>query len=234
MTYLLDVPGDVTGTPEKEGGVEGDTITFTLDGRTVAATPWHSGTNTRLDFHAYGITLLPGWNLVSFHLQPVSTAITDVLAGLSDQYDLVYTWNAPSQAWLKHDNIPMSSDSLTTLDETMGFWIHITTTAQMLGVAGRLPTTTPISLSAADAGWNLIGYPSVATRNLPEALSEHGVGEDFTLVYAYRAIDTADPWKLYDHNAPVWSNDLSALAPDGGYWVQVTVTHTLTVAYPAP
>jgi hypothetical protein len=231
LTYKLDVPGDVVGTPEKEGGVEGDTITFSLNGRTVAAALWHSGTNTRLDFHSYGMSLLPGWNLVSFNLQPVSTAITDMLAGLSDQYDLVYAWDAPSQVWLKHDDIPMSSDTLNTLDETMGFWIHITTTAQTLSVAGSVPVMTSINLSAAGSGWNLIGYPSSESRNLPEALSGHGVGTDFSLVYAYRAADTADPWKLYDRGAPVWSNDLLALAPDGGYWVQVSVTHTLTVTY---
>ncbi len=233
LTYKLDVPGDVEGTSEKEGGVEGDTITFTLNSRTVATAPWHSGTNTRLDLHSYGITLQPGWNLVSFNLQPVSTAITDVMSSLAGAYDLVYAWDAPSQNWLKYDDIPMSSDTLNTLDETMGFWIHITTTAQMLSVAGRLPTTTSILLSAAGSGWNLISYPSVASRDLPEALSAHGVGTDFSLVYAYRAIDTSDPWKLYDRSAPVWSNSLSALAPDGGYWVQVSAPHTLTVDYDA-
>lgn len=174
------------------------------------------------------------WNLVSFNLRPVSTAITDVLSGLVGTYDLAYAWNGQGQGWLKYDNIPMSSDTLNTLDETMGFWIHTMSTAQTLSVAGNVPTITQINLSAAGLGWNLIGYPSVASRNLPDALSDHGVGTDFSLVYAYQATDTADPWKLFDRTAPIWSNDLFALSPDLGYWVQVSVTHTLTVTYPAP
>jgi hypothetical protein len=35
------------------------------------------------------ISLVPGWNLVSFNLHPASTAITDVLGSLDSNYDLV-------------------------------------------------------------------------------------------------------------------------------------------------
>jgi hypothetical protein len=229
LTYQIDVPGDVSGTPEKEGGVEGEVITFTIGSRVVATSEWHSGTNTRLDFHSHSVTLQPGWNLVSFNLRPVSTAITDVLSGLVGTYDLVYAWNLPG--WLKYDNIPMSTDTLNTLDETTGFWIHITgTQALTLTVFGSLPTTTSIGLST---GWNLVGYPSAVNRALPGALSDHGVGTNFTLVYAYHAND-ADQWKLFDPAAPVWTNDLTALSPGWGYWVQVSVTHDWHVEYALP
>jgi hypothetical protein len=49
--YAFNVPGDLPGTPGKEGGVDGDTITFKIDGRIVGKGTWLSGTNNRLDFH---------------------------------------------------------------------------------------------------------------------------------------------------------------------------------------
>jgi hypothetical protein len=227
LAYQIDVPGDVSGTPEKEGGAEGDVITFTIGSRIVATANWHSGTNTRLDFHSHSVTLQPGWNLVSFSLRPVSTAITDVLSSLAGHYDLAYAWNAPGQDWLKYDDIAMSTDTLSRVDETLGFWIHITTTAHSLTVYGQVPATTEITLSGAGSGWNLVGYPSQATRALPGALGS----VPFSLVYAYHA-DDADPWKLFDHNGPPFVNDLSVLSPGWGYWIQTPITNTWTIAYP--
>ena len=229
LAYQIDVPGDVNGTPEKEGGAEGEVITFTIGSRLVATGVWHSGSNTRLDFHSTSIPLQPGWNLVSFNLRPVSTAITDVLSSLAGQYDLAYAWNAPGQGWLKYDDIAMSGDTLSRVDETLGFWIHITTTAQSLTVYGQVPAATEITLSGAGSGWNLVGYPSQATRALPGALGS----VPFSLVYAYHAND-ADPWKLFDHNGPPFVNDLSVLSPGWGYWIQTTITGTWTVTYPDP
>ena len=91
-------------------------------------------------------------------------------------------------------------NTLRNLDETMGFWIHMTA-ADTLDVVGTAPTTTNIALLDNAGGWNLVAYPSVADRQLPAALSDHGVGTDFSLVYAYHANDTADPWKLFDPTA---------------------------------
>ena len=229
LTYQIDVPGDVTGTPEKEGGVEGEVITFTIGSHIVATGVWHSGTNTRLDFHSSSVALQPGWNLVSFNVIPVSRAITDVLSSLAGHYDLAYAWNAPGQTWLKYDDIAMSTDTLSHVDETLGFWIHITTTAQSLTVYGQVPATTNITLSGAGSGWNLVGYPSAINRTVSAALT----GIDFSLVYAYHAND-ADPWKLFDHNGPPFVNDLSALTPGWGYWIQTPITSTWTINYSTP
>jgi hypothetical protein len=232
LTYQIDVPGDVSGTPDKEGGAEGDVITFTIGSRVVATGVWQSGTNTRLDFNSHSVTLQPGWNLVSFNLRPVSEAITDVLSSLAGDYDLVYAWSAPGQTWLKYDDIALSGDTLSRVDETLGFWIHITTTAQTLTVYGQVPATSDITLSGVGSGWNLVGYPSSVNRTLPEALSDHGVGA-FTLVYAYRPSDLIDPWKLFDR-AATYSNDLTELAPGWGYWIQTPITNTWMVRYANP
>jgi len=48
--YSLDVPGDEPETPDKEGGVPGDTVVFHIGTQVADQTaPWQSGTNVELD-----------------------------------------------------------------------------------------------------------------------------------------------------------------------------------------
>jgi hypothetical protein len=176
---------------------------------------------------------VPGWNLVSFNVKPASTAIATVLSSIADKYDLVYAWDAgaASNNWMKYSpTAPEYSNSLNNLDEKMGFWIHMTA-AGTLNVVGSVPVTTTISLLTAGGGWNLVGYPSSVDRDLPAALSDNGVGADFSLIYAYHASETTDPWKLFSLTAPVWANDLTKLSPGWGYWVKVSTDHTWSVKY---
>ncbi len=176
----------------------------------------------------HSITLVAGWNLVSFNLIPVDPAIAEVLSSITGDFDLVYAWDAAgghtgSGNWLKYDDVPGSPDTLLSLTENMGFWIHITDPAGVtLNVSGSIPTTTNISLYDDVGGWNLAGYPSESSLAMPGALTDHGViADNYNLVYAYHAADTADPWKLYDKNAPAWANDLTELSPGWGYWIYV-------------
>ncbi|MBI5965683.1 MAG: hypothetical protein HY863_19575, partial [Chloroflexi bacterium] len=172
------------------------------------------------------------WNLISFSLNPENTDVATVLSSIDGNYDLIYAWDASSASdnWLMYDpNVPPFLNSLDHLDGTMGFWIHMTA-ADTLEVTGIVPVTTNINLYTNAGGWNLVAYPSGVNRSLPEALSDHGVGTDFSLVYAYYAND-AVPWKLFDMNLPPFLNDLNELTPGWGYWVKVSVNHTWTVRY---
>jgi VCBS repeat-containing protein len=205
------------------------------DGNFVTAT-----TSVTITPLTHSITLVPGWNLVSFNVHPTSTAIANVLASIEGSYDLVYAWDgtgahSSSGNWLKYDNIVYSPDTLATLDEGMGFWIHMTA-ANVLVVSGSIPTTTNITLSDNAGGWNLVGFPSAANGTLPAILSNNGVGTDFTLIYAYHAEEAGgDPWKLYDLTNPYPTlNEMSALTAGWGYWIKVTGDHTWTVQYVAP
>jgi len=172
------------------------------------------------------ISLVAGWNLVSFNLMPTDTAIATVLSSIAGNYDLVYVWDAQASNWLKYAPNVGYGDTLTELDQTNGFWIRMTA-ADALVVSGTIPSTTDIPLFT---GWNMVGYPSADPLTLPGAFSEHGVGTDFSLVYAYHAADTSDVWKKYDRTAPI-GNDLLELGPGYGYWVQVSANHTWVVGY---
>ncbi len=228
LVYTMDIPGN-TGSGPKDGGIEGDIVTFMIAGRVVATGVWHSGTNVELNFHppqalpggpyngdagvpvnfsgnandwgsdattyewdwdndgaydetgqnpshtwntagnytvglrvtdaqggegaatttievivtAHSIDLVAGWNLVSFHVHPADTATASVLDSIAGNYDLVYAWDAAgghpgSGNWVKYDPNVGFGNTLTALDETMGFWIHMTT-ADTLVVQGSAP-----------------------------------------------------------------------------------------------
>ncbi len=181
----------------------------------------------------HNISLQAGWNLVSFNLHPASTAIADVLASVNGNWDVVYAWDATGGHsgdgnWLSCDTIPQTLDTLNTLDETTGFWIHMTA-ADTLEIRGTFAASN-ITLHTAAGGWNLVGYPSASNGAMPTILTTHGV-TDYTFVYSYQAVDTADPWKLYDTTGPGYANDLTTLRPGYGYWIYVDANNTWAVPY---
>jgi hypothetical protein len=173
-------------------------------------------------------------------VHPLDTSIATVLSSVAGHYDLVYAWDATgvhsgaSGNWMKYDpTAPPYTNTLDNLDEKMGFWIHMTST-RTVNVVGSVPASTNITLLDDVGGWNLVAYPSAASHALPEALRDHGVGTDFSLIFSYRAADTLDPWKLYDRLAPAYANDLTQVAPGWGYWVMVSADHMWDVPYAAP
>ena len=185
----------------------------------------------------HSIPLVVGWNLISFNVHPDNTAIATVLASIAGNYNLVYAWDATgahsaSGNWMKYapPPAPPFANTLSNLDETMGFWIRMTA-ADTLEVTGTVPVTTNINLSVNAGGWNLVAYPSGENRSLPAALSNYGVGTDFSLVYAFHADDVPDPWKLFNRTGPPFANDLTQLTPGWGYWIKISVNHTWSVTY---
>jgi hypothetical protein len=230
--YALNVPGDdLSTTGVVEGCTSGQTITFKI-GQLVAnqTWSWSAGSNIQLNLTATGLpsqslSLVAGWNLVSFRLHPMDTSITSVLSSLGDQYSLVYAWDAANGKWLIYDPTLGALNDLNTLDETMGFWIKMKS-AQTLTVSGSVTASTSISLKA---GWNLVGYPSAVNGPLAAVLTDHGVGTDFSLVYAYHANEGSAAWKLFDRSGNPLLNDLTELSPGWGYWVKASAARTWTV-----
>lgn len=165
-----------------------------------------------------------GWNMVSINLTPGSSAIADVLASISGKYDLVYAYQ--SGTWRSYT--PGVGGDLTTIDPSMGLWIHVTQNCT-LTVTGTPPTSTTISLSSANGGWNLIGWPSNDTRSVATALA--GIAGNYDMVYQYVASDTADPWKIYNPAAPSYANDLTNLSPGTACWIKMNANRNLTVDY---
>jgi hypothetical protein len=174
----------------------------------------------------FDLPLVTGWNLVSFTAHPSNTDIQNVLSPIAGNYDLVYSWNGATQAWMKYDPLVPYGASLNQIDEQMSFWIRMASD-QTLSVAGLTPGTSNIPLHA---GWNMVGFPAFANSILPNAFSLHGLGSDPFLVFSYRASDS-DHWKLFDSLTPIYSNDLIEMVPGWGYWVKPATSNTWVVEY---
>jgi hypothetical protein len=108
------------------------------------------------------IQLKPGWNLVSFPYIVPDTSLESVLSFLDGKYDSVqyYDSSDANDPWKQyHVSKPSHMNDLSHLDNTMGFWIHITDPfGADLVVDGDEPTgyvETPLF-----PGWNLVSYPS--------------------------------------------------------------------------
>jgi CSLREA domain-containing protein len=173
----------------------------------------------------YSVPLVTGWNLVSTRLHPVDTSISSVLSSISGQYSLVYAWDAANSKWLIYDPSLGALNDLNSLDERLGFWIKVSSNPTLV-VSGRIPVNPSITLKD---GWNLVGYPSATNAALPDVLSNHGVGTDFSLVYAYHASDGSVAWKLYDRTGNPLLNDLTELSPGWGYWIKASADHAWSV-----
>ena len=94
----------------------------------------------------HNISLAAGWNLVSFKVHPSNTAIASVLASVAGNYSLVFAWDTSVAGgqWLKYDpNGPGYQNTLSDLDETLGFWIKVNAVGT-LAVSGSDPGTSNI------------------------------------------------------------------------------------------
>jgi hypothetical protein len=153
-----------------------------------------------------------GWNLFSTPLVQNDTSISEVLKSIDGNYNIIQSYDSKNGIWRS------SSMSLTNINRTMGLWIHMKNVCN-LSVVGVLPESTDIALYE---GWNLVGYPSLKTRNLNDALS----GINWQAVQHYYAFDGNDPWKHNSTKKPDRLNDLKEMQPGRGYWVYVTINDT--------
>ena len=95
----------------------------------------------------------------------------------------------------------------------MGFWINITEPNVTFTVEGMVPTSPGIPLFA---GWNLVGYPSLNTETVANAL--WGTGADRVMV-----CDTGEPYNIREVG-PAY-----IMQPGEGYWIHVPADSVWTV-----
>ncbi len=178
--------------------------------RAIDVDGWND-TNTNI-VGKYMIQLKAGWNLFSIPLAQNDTNISEVLKSIDGDYDVVKWYDSKDGVW--HS----SSNDLTDINRTMGLWTYMNNKCN-LSVVGAVPDSTDIAMYE---GWNLVGYPSLETRNLSDALS----GVNWESVWHYDAFDVYDPWKHNHTSKPYRMNDLEEMKPGFGYWVYVTINNT--------
>jgi hypothetical protein len=166
---------------------------------------------------SYPITLVAGWNLVSFPLIPGTTTTATLMAPLGARVQIV--WGYEGVAWKSWAPLPMGG-LLTTMRDGLGYWINITAgTPVTLTISGTeilAPPATPPSYSVVTA-WNLIGFKSVTS--LPHAQYLNSVAGNYSQILTYDRVTG-----VYPNIYPVGNGILS---PGIGYWLHMRVAGTI-------
>lgn len=179
-----------------------------------------------LKFSLSRLYLKTGWNLVALPFLNGDSSTAGIFSPLSGDYERIYAYKGCDlpDPWKMHDPLaPSWANDLKTISPDLGIWVKMKKAAS-LPISGDLPSSLGIPLCK---GWNLIGYPGERAQPVTEALSS--ISGKYERVYAYRAEDAADPWKMHDPLAPTWANDLIVLESGWGYWIKVKENCTLIV-----
>jgi parallel beta-helix repeat protein len=141
--------------------------------------------------------LKQGWNLISVPLIQKEDNITKVLEMIHGYYDAVqwYDSNDTDDPW-KHNKVgkPNAND-LFQLNESMGFWVHITKAGDTIFVynGSRPSQNRTIQLYP---GWNMVGYPSETSYNRTDGLNTIDYGSQVDMIIWYDADSQA--WHRLD------------------------------------
>ncbi len=138
--------------------------------------------------------LKQGWNLISVPLIQKEQNLIKVLEMIDGYYDAVQWFdNSDRNDQWKHYKVgkPFGND-LSKINETMGFWIHITQPGDTIFLYnGTQPTsnqTIPLH-----PGWNLVGYPSLTSYNRTEGLNNLTFDTHVDSIWTYNA--ATQKWK---------------------------------------
>jgi hypothetical protein len=155
----------------------------------------------------YNITLNEGWNLISTPLIQRDESIDKVLENITGKWDYIQAYDSINGTWLSNATFkPDQLNDLKSLNHKMAFWINITEPGgTVLTVSGPIPDSTSINLYA---GWNLVGYPSLTTETVANAL--WGTGAD-----KVEKFDALAPYRISEVG-PTY-----VMKPGEGYWIHV-------------
>jgi hypothetical protein len=155
-------------------------------------------------------TLREGWNLVSIPLIPDITSLDYILESISGKYDAVQWYNSSdsNDPW-KHYKVgkPFGND-IIPLNETMGFWIHITEPCKTMFIYnGTQPSSN--QFIPLKKGWNMVGYPSLTNHNRTVGLNQLKFGVD------------VDAVQWFDSSTKSWHDmgENDSFEIGRGYWI---------------
>ena len=171
------------------------------------------------------LSLHPGWNLISFNLQPMSgtvpiTRVHEVLAPIDGAYDAVLTYDGGARSY--YPSLPPELNDLKELDPYHGYWIRMTRAATLILEGMQVPVTTTLALRQ---GWNLVSYLPESDITVTDALAS--IAEKYSAVLGFHEGAAVS----YYPSLPPELNDLKCLRPGHGYWIHMKEAGTLV--YPA-
>jgi len=160
-------------------------------------------------------SLKPGWNMVSLQLDPSDPATASVLNPILDKVSSIWAYDALSENWIFYDKngLPLLND-LNELHSNVGYWIKMDEAASFPIRNGSL-FENGVQLTA---GWNLVGFNSISTVPLAEAISS--ISGSLNSIWTFD-VDTSS-WIFYNQNGIPFLNTLSVIKPGVSYWVNVS------------
>jgi hypothetical protein len=155
-----------------------------------------------------------GWNLISTPFIQPSTQLDDVLSQLKGSYKAVMRYNTTdlNDQWKNYLSVkPSHMNDLKTIDHTMGFWIYITESEDIVfDYSGIVPTQNQtINLCK---GWNMVGYPSLSDKNRTQALNNLTFGQEIDAIWTYNV--GAQKWEEVGED--------NYFLVGKGYWMHAT------------
>jgi len=212
---------DSSASPIIPGMRAGEIVSFRVNGAPAIASPtlyWgddHASHNIDLNagnLSGHSILLQPGWNLVSFNVEPPVSSVSSVLQSVNGRFDRVLGETGVYS--------PSLSDPFNTLKEmhfATGYYIRVNDTVSVnLLVQGiEQLCSAPKELHA---GWNWIGAPCSV---IPTATALESVDGYYQRVLSLN--------KTYDPALPQYST-LQELTSGEGYLIYIT--EPVTLVYP--
>jgi parallel beta-helix repeat protein len=177
------------------GGDEIGDTSYVIDGDSEDNYPLVGPSNfTSLENYT---VLKQGWNLISIPLIQEEENLTRVLGNINGWYDAVQWYDVldADDPW-KHNKVgkPDGND-LFSLNESMGFWIHITNPKDTIFVYnGTQPSIN--QMIQLYPGWNMVGYPSESVYNRTDGLNTIDFGSQVDMIMWYDAGSQA--WNRMD------------------------------------
>jgi parallel beta-helix repeat protein len=132
--------------------------------------------------------VIEGWNLISLPLIQLSEFVVDVFDLNEGEYDAVqkYIANDLADPWKDYHTgqVRTGGNDLDSVNHLNGIWIHIIkpggTTLRIIG--HTINATQEIQLYK---GWNLVGYPSLASYNRTNALNNLNFTTEIDSIWTY-------------------------------------------------
>ncbi|UCG70674.1 MAG: right-handed parallel beta-helix repeat-containing protein, partial [Thermoplasmata archaeon] len=158
--------------------------------------------------------LKQGWNLISIPLIQQDQNLSKVLEMIDGYYDAVQWYDVMNGAdhWKHHEVEKSLGNDLFEINETMGFWIHITRPGDTIFLYNGTQPTKNQTINL-HSGWNLVGYPSLTSYNRTNALNNIDFDSDVDAIWTHNP--STKKWK------ELTASDFFEIGK--GYWIHAKV-----------
>jgi parallel beta-helix repeat protein len=157
--------------------------------------------------------LIPGWNLLSVPLVQNQNNLSIVLGSIYGSYDAVQRYNNSdlNDPWKHYRPEKAFGNDLSTLNESMGFWIHINKSAATAFLYNGTEPSSNRSIFLYP-GWNMVGFPSLSNRERAIALNNLIFDIHVDAIWTFDA--STQKWR------EIGASDSFELGR--GYWIHAT------------